>query len=165
MTRIYRVLRKQYAQAPFDGEGAFRYGGRWSSPGTRLAYASEHQSLAMLEYYVHLTPDDPPPDLALAIAVVPNDTSYKEIGTEGLPAGWRKTPAIPELALIGDEFVQRAEYLALLVPSALSPNERNWLLNPAHPEFRRVEVQPIEPLDYDVRLHPGTHRARKRGSK
>lgn len=165
MTRIYRVLRKQYGQAPFDGEGAFRYGGRWSSPGIRVAYASEHQSLAMLEYFVHLTPEDPPPGLILAIAEVPNDISYKEIRAEELPAHWRETPAIPELAVIGDEFVQRAEHLALLVPSALSPNERNWLLNPAHPDFKRIEVQHTEPLDYDARLLPGTHRARKRGSK
>ncbi|MGH9545186.1 MAG: RES domain-containing protein, partial [Terriglobales bacterium] len=29
------MLRQAYARAPFDGEGAYRYGGRWSSPGTR----------------------------------------------------------------------------------------------------------------------------------
>ena len=73
MIQFYRVLRKAYAHAPFDGEGAYRYGGRWSSPGTRLSYASEHQSLAMLEYFVHLDQDDPPSDLVLAAADVPKD--------------------------------------------------------------------------------------------
>ena len=42
------MLRKRYGRAPFDGEGAYRYGGRWSSPGIRLSSASEHQSLALL---------------------------------------------------------------------------------------------------------------------
>ena len=60
---------------PFDGEGAYRYGGRWSSPGTRLVYTSEHQSLAMLEYFVHLDPEDAPDDLVLATADVPDNVS------------------------------------------------------------------------------------------
>ena len=68
MTLVYRVLRKVYARTPFDGEGAYLYGGRCSSPGTRLSYASEYQSLAMLEYFVHPDKDDPPADLILAIA-------------------------------------------------------------------------------------------------
>ena len=67
MKLVYRVLRKAYARNPFDGEGAYRYGGRWSSPGVRLSYTSEHQSLAMLEYFVHLDKDDPPTDLVLAV--------------------------------------------------------------------------------------------------
>ena len=79
MTRVFRVLRAAYAARPFDGEGAYRYGGRWSSPGTRLAYTSEHQSLAMLEYFVHLDPEDAPDDLVLATADVPDNVSRKRI--------------------------------------------------------------------------------------
>ncbi len=74
MTRVFRVLRAAYARNPFDGEGAYRYGGRWSSPGTRLTYTSEHQSLAMLEYFVHLDPEDAPDDLVLAMADVPGQS-------------------------------------------------------------------------------------------
>ena len=62
------MLRKAYARTPLDGEGAYRYGGRWSSVGTRLAYTSEHQSLAMLEYFVHLEAADAPRDLILVTA-------------------------------------------------------------------------------------------------
>src|SRR5512136_2940813 len=71
LTRVYRILRKPYAKKPRDGEGAYRFGGRWSSPGTRLAYTAEHLSLAMIEYSVHLDPDDAPKDLVLAIAQIP----------------------------------------------------------------------------------------------
>lgn len=46
-----RILRKAYAKnALHGGEGAYRFGGRWSTVGTRLAYAAEHASLAMIEY-------------------------------------------------------------------------------------------------------------------
>jgi len=102
LTRVFRVLRAAYARNSFDGEGAFRYGGRWSSPRTRLTYTSEHQSLAMLEYFVHLDPEDAPDDLVLATADVPDGLSRKRIQALELPVNWRETPAPPALAQIGD---------------------------------------------------------------
>ena len=152
MTRVYRVLRKAYAQAPFDGEGAYRYGGRWSSPGTRVAYASEHESLAMLEYFVHLDAGDPPPDLVLAAANISDEVDRETIDRKKLPRHWREAPAPPELASFGDDFVQRAECALLIVPSAVAPSENNWLINPAHPDFRKIVIRESEPLIYDSRL-------------
>ena len=162
MTRVYRVLRRPYAAAPFDGEGAYRYGGRWSSPGTRVSYASEHESLAMLEYFVHLDADDPPPDLVLAIADVPDDVRREQIGTDKLPPHWRETPAPAELIRYGDEFVERAECVLLVIPSALAPSENNWLINPQHPDFQRITLRETRALNYDPRLFHRRHRERKR---
>lgn len=149
-------MRAAYAHTAFDGEGAYRYGGRWSSPGTRLAYASEHQSLAMLEYFVHLDPEDAPDDLVLATAEVPDSVSRERVGTHALPTNWRETPAPPELAQIGDEFVKKAENCLLVVPSALAVNENNWLINPEHSEFKQIIVNIPEPLQYDPRMFHGS---------
>src|ERR1700681_4264538 len=123
LRRLYRVLRKAYARSPLDGEGAYLYGGRWSSPGTRLAYTSEHQSLAMLEYFVHLDKEDLPPDLVLAVAEVADDLPRERVDVRNLPANWREAAAPPELARLGDEFVQRGEHCVLIVPSGLAPCE------------------------------------------
>ena len=161
MTRVFRVLRAAYARNPFDGEGAYRYGGRWSSPGTRLTYTSEHQSLAMLEYFVHLDPEDVPDDLVLAMAGIPDSVSRKRIQVRELRPHWRETPAPSELAQIGDEFVKKAETCLLLVPSALAVNENNWLINPQHPEFKQIVPHPPEPLRYDPRMF----RRSRRGGK
>lgn len=164
MIRVYRVLRKAYAGAPFDGEGAYRYGGRWSSPGTRLSYASEHQSLALLEYFVHLDDDDPPADLVLAMAEIPDDLAKERVRAGDLPDNWRDAAAPPELSHFGDDFVQKGENCLLLVPSALAPNEHNYLLNPAHPEYRRIAVLDLEPLSYDPRMfHKQPARGRRHG--
>ena len=160
MNRVYRVLRKRYARAPFDGEGAFRYGGRWSSAGIRLSYSSEHQSLAMLEYFVHLDKDDPPDDLILAVAEIPDDLTRYRIGHEELPGNWRDAGAPPELARLGDEFVQRGERCLLLVPSVLAPGENNFLINPAHPDYTRIAVRELERLNYDPRMF-GKNRSRQ----
>jgi RES domain-containing protein len=156
------VLRRPYTDAPFDGEGAYRYGGRWSSPGTRVSYASEHESLAMLEYFVHVDADDPPPDLILAVADVPDDLKREQIGVIKLPLHWRDTPAPAELVRYGDEFVKRGDCALLLVPSALAPSENNFLINPQHADFRTIAVKETRPLNYDPRLFPRGHRQRKR---
>ena len=161
MIRIYRILRRAYARAPFDGEGAYLYGGRWSSSGTRLSYASEHQSLAMLEYFVHLDKDDPPPDLVLAVAEIPETIKRERIELSRLPARWRDFPAPPELTKWGDEFASQARHCLLFVPSALAPHEWNCLLNPAHPDYKRIAVAPLEALSFDPRMF-GPPKGRRR---
>jgi RES domain-containing protein len=161
--QVYRVLRKAFARAPFDGEGAYLYGGRWSSVGTRLSYTSEHQSLAMLEYFVHLEADEAPSDLVLATAEIPDDLPRHRIAADKLPTHWRRSPAPEELASIGDEFVQDGEHCVLIVPSALAPHESNWLLNPQHAGFRRIVISKLEPLSYDPRMFDvARRRVRKR---
>ena len=163
MKLVYRVLRKAYARTLFDGEGAYRYGGRWSSPGVRLSYASEHQSLAMLEYFVHLDKDDPPTDLVLAVAEVPEDVPKGSVKVNDLPANWREGAAPPELTRFGDEFVSAGKSCLLFVPSVLAPHENNCLINPAHAEFGRIIVRDLEPLNYDPRMFDKrTHRAPKK---
>jgi RES domain-containing protein len=146
------VLRKAYARSPFDGEGAYLYGGRWSSPGTRLSYASEHESLALLEYFVHLDQDDPPRDLVLAVAEVPDDIPGEQIESVRLPTNWREPAAPPQLARFGDEFAQRGDHCLLLVPSVLAPSENNCLINPAHSEFKSILIYDLQPLNYDPRM-------------
>ena len=163
MKLVYRVLRRAYARNPFDGEGAYLYGGRWSSPGVRLSYTSEHQSLAMLEYFVHLDKDDPPTDLVLAVAEIPEDVTRERVEPRELPKNWRDAAAPPELARFGDEFVSDGKSCLLLVPSVLAPYENNCLINPAHAEFSRIVIRDLEPLIYDTRMfEKRTHRARKK---
>jgi RES domain-containing protein len=152
LTRVWRILRRHYSKKPLDGEGAFRFGGRWSSPGARLAYTSEHLSLAMIEYFIHIDPGDSPPDLVVVSADIPESVSRKKVLLNRLPANWRGSPAPPELAVIGDSFVADSEAAVLIVPSVLAPSEANWLINPRHSEFRRIRVHPAEEFHYDVRF-------------
>lgn len=152
MNRVYRVLRQPYAQNLFDGEGAYRFGGRWSSPGVRLSYASEHQSLAMLEYFIHLDKDNPPDDLVLAIAQIPEDVSKQIVRIDELPSDWRHASAPKDLTRFGDEFAAHTPHGLLFVPSVLVPRENNCLINPAHPDFKKIIVLPVESLNYDPRM-------------
>jgi RES domain-containing protein len=152
LKRVYRIVRSCFAKRPFDGEGAYLFGGRWSSPGTRLVYTSEHASLAMIEYFVHIDASDPPKDLVLVSADVPDSVSRTTRNVRSLIASWRESPAPPEFAQIGDLFVRSGRAAILIVPSVLAPSETNWLINPAHPEFDRIQVNAPEPFLYDKRF-------------
>jgi RES domain-containing protein len=162
LTRVYRIQRKAYSKKPLDGEGAYLFGGRWSSPGTRLAYTAEHLSLAMIEYFIHLDPADAPPDLVVSTAEVPDSVGRIEPPLP-LPARWRRCPAPPELASIGDVFVREAKAAILVVPSALAPAESNWLINPRHPDFAKIKLHPPEPFEYDSRFFKSGRRPPGRG--
>lgn len=152
MRRVYRILRRRFAKNPLDGEGAYLFGGRWSSPGTRLVYTSEHSSLAIVEYSIQADLNDPPPDLVLASADVPDSVSRTVVSVESLPVDWRCSPAPPELALIGDPFVRTGRHAILMVPCVVASAESNWLINPAHPDFSRIKVNALEPFCYDDRF-------------
>jgi RES domain-containing protein len=117
-----------------------------------VGYTSQHHSLAMLEYFVHLDRDNPPTDLVLAKAMVPERMSRIQIKVADLPSDWRDSPPPSVLTTIGDDFVAKRKSAILIVPSALAPSENNWLLNPLHPDFAKIEVQPVEPFEYDERL-------------
>ncbi len=152
MTRVYRIVRKAYSKTPLDGQGSFLFGGRWSSPGARIAYTAEHLSLAMIEYFVHIDASDPPKDLVLIAADIPSGVS-RIVRTAGeLPRNWRQFPAPPALAAIGDAFVKEGRAAILVLPSALAPSESNWLINPLHPEFSQIQILRRRPFQYDARF-------------
>ena len=106
----------------------------------------------MIEYFVHVDPDDPPKDLVVVAADVPDRVSRIHMVAKKLPVDWRQTPAPPQLANIGDSFALERKAAILIVPSALAPSESNWLINPRHTEFQKIRVLPPEPCLYDARF-------------
>jgi RES domain-containing protein len=152
LTRVYRILRRAFSKKPLDGEGAYRFGGRCSSPGIRLAYTAEHLSLAMIEYFVHIDPEALPKDLVLVTAEIPDSVFRVRIPVKQLPVNWRRSPAPPELAAVEDKFFRNRRVAILVVPSALAPAESNWLIHPQHADFAKIRVHPQQPFDYDPRF-------------
>jgi len=146
------MVREPYSKTPLDGEGSFLFGGRWSSPGTRIAYTAEHLSLAMIEYFVHIDANDPPKDLVVVAADIPDNVSRVVLNPHELPSNWRQVPAPPGLVVIGDSFASQRKSAILVLPSALVPSESNWLINPLHPEFAGINMHPPEQFQYDARF-------------
>jgi RES domain-containing protein len=148
--RVWRLADRRYAT--FDGEGARLSGGRWNLRGTPVIYASESLSLAVLEYSVNVDPRFAPDRLVSIQAEFPDDLSTKTLDIEDLPPGWSAHPAPEELALLGTKWADSGATAVLVVPSALVPEERNFVLNPRHPDFRRIVVRATKSFKLDPRI-------------
>jgi RES domain-containing protein len=148
--RVWRIASR--AHAAFDGEGARRYGSRWTPRGMPVVFASATLSLAALERFVHTDSDLEPVDL-VAIPVEINDgIAIESVEVEGLPADWRTFPPPPALARIGEQWVHASRTAVLSVPSVVIPHERNFVLNPTHREFTRLSIGRSEPFSFDPRM-------------
>jgi RES domain-containing protein len=147
--RLWRLTRAAHAAAPLSGQGAAMAGGRWNSPGVRIAYLSTSRPLAVLEMLVHVTRDTVPPEMILLPVELPDRWIAR---TETLPPDWASLPFSAGARALGDAWVREARSLALVVPSVVLPAERNVLLNPSHPQMRRVRTLPPEPFAFDRRL-------------
>lgn len=150
MRRAWRIVKEKYAATAFDGEGAWRFGGRWNSQGTRVVYASATLSLAALESLVHLNP--PVTFKYLAMPVEFDEALVEALNPAVLPADWTEEPPPPSTMEIGDRWVKESRSAVLELPSVIIKAEPNYLLNPAHPDFKKITIGKPVPFSFDPRL-------------
>lgn len=150
MTRAWRIVREDHRSAAFDGEGAWLFGGRWNSRGTRIVYTSITLSLAALETLVHLNP--PVAFKYVAIPIEFDEALVETVAARDLPADWNEEPPPPSTAEIGDRWVRESRSAVLKLPSVIISAELNYLLNPGHSEFKRIHIGKPMPFSFDPRL-------------
>lgn len=148
--RVWRVARRGHSA--LDGEGARRAGGRWNSPGTSVVYTSSALSLAVLELLVHTDPDLIPSDLHAFEIEVPGSLTPETLDIGTIPSNWRSIPNHPACRAIGDDWVERGNHALLAVPSAVVPEELNYLINPVHPDAALIRVVRSRAFSLDQRL-------------
>ena len=129
------------------GNGAAAVGGRWNSVGRPVIYLADSLALAQLEKRVH-TPMRPPRDLVAVEAIVPAAAVASAEGVV-LPDDWDADNVDWSVGCavsqhLGDDWLARGSALLLRVPSVVVPVGWNYLLNPAHPDARRVATRRIE---------------------
>lgn len=150
MPEAWRIVKAKRAATAFSGEGAAKTGGRWNSRGVRVVYTSSTKSLAALESLVHLNP--PVPFKYVAIRITFDDALVKIVTPKALPSNWQVEPPPPSTKALGDIWVQEAESAILALPSVIIPGETNYLLNPAHPGFKKISIGKPERFTFDPRL-------------
>ncbi|HET8860050.1 RES family NAD+ phosphorylase [Marivirga sp.] len=152
--RIYRTERKKYLKSTLTGLGASKSKGfRWNSEDTRLVYTAETRALAILEVSVHLDiSEDLPNDRYFIEIEIPDDISALEVELADLPEKWDSKPPLLVTQIIGDDFVQNNEAAILKVPSCIVPQEYNYLINPLHPEAKKIRIVSQTPMKFDDRL-------------
>jgi RES domain-containing protein len=153
---VWRICRAKYAAAALSGAGGLRYGARWHWKGTRIVYTAGSLSLAALEYFVNLAAGPIAEPLAAIPVEIPESVKVVSVGTEQLPENWRAHPIPAQTRRVGSEWVEGGRSAVLAVPSVVIPSERNYLLNPAHSEFKKIRVGKPERFGFDSRMWKGS---------
>lgn len=167
--KFYRITTCDHVN-DLSGEGAYLYGGRWNSKGTRMLYTAESMALAMLEALAHVTMVNQQRGYCRVVLEAPGlvghqpgnlvetelqpapENWFKQIDADDLPADFRSNPGPDALHEIGDEFIAEGKYLALKVPSVVVPDSFNYLLNPGHSLFANIIRVSSSPVVFDQRI-------------
>jgi len=133
----------------FSGEGAARVEGRWHRQGQEVIYCSEHYGTAMLEQLAHFNGVMPSNQHFIKIEIPPK-TSYEMVTRDSLP-GWDAVGGAPSRAF-GANWLAEMSSCILIVPSVVSREENNVLINPLHAEFAGISPGLEQPIRWDRRL-------------
>lgn len=152
--KVFRIEREKYLKSSLSGIGAAtNNGNRWNSLNTKLVYTSESRALATLEVSVHLDlSEDLPIDRHYVEIEIPDDIIILEVNIEDLPDKWDSKPPLLVTQTIGDDFVLENEAAILKVPSSIVPQEFNYLINPNHPDTKKIKVKNSQSMSFDNRL-------------
>jgi RES domain-containing protein len=147
---VWRIVTARRARTAFSGEGARLYGGRWNPKGAPVVYTAENRALAMLEMLVQ---DEPLRARYVVIpATLPDGLPIERVEAAKLPSDWRAPRRLDDTRAIGAAWAASKRTAVLAVPSAILPEETNYLLNPVHAEFRRIRIGKARALLTDARL-------------
>jgi len=144
-------VKTKHADGAFSGEGARLFGGRWNAIGVPVVYLSENQSLGALEILVHTQPITPRDHFGI-FRVEWSPSLMENVLEESLPPDWQADPPSPGSQTFGSQWVNERRSAVLAVPSTILPSERNFVLNPAHPDFTKLEISPPIDFCFDSRL-------------
>ena len=116
-----------------------------------MVYASTSLALAAIETFVNLEPNLQPADLVSIDGEIPQNLELERIDLRTLPRNWNKARD-ESLRHFGDAWIGLGKTVALMVPSVPIRGEWNVLLNPAHPDFRKVKFGAPAPFKFDARM-------------
>jgi RES domain-containing protein len=114
-----------------------------------VLYTSEHYSTALLEKLVHGS-GKLPPNQHFIVVTIPNGVSYEMLDPAALPDWHLQSCAASKL--YGETWQQEKRSVLLIVPSVVARPEKNFLLNPEHPEFAKITASLHCPVWWDSRL-------------
>lgn len=146
-----------YTADDLTGAGAKITGGRWNRAGIAVTYASESIALACLETLVHLGAQALPFNRYLVRIEIPDDffairMKFEYLAPDTARVGWDALPAGKISIDFGSNWILSDAFAILDIPSVVIPEERNYLINPAHPDAASIRAVKQRRFTYDSRL-------------
>ena len=128
---------------------------RWNSQNVFTIYSAASRSLACLEMAVHLDNSRLLNEYYRVMVIsVPDGIKMEKITVPELPSNWHQTSnkGYHICQAIGDLWNLKGNSAILEVPSAIIKNEKNYLINPQHPDFANIKIIDSEPFFFDPRI-------------
>lgn len=116
--------------------------------GVPTVYASESLSLAALEVFVHLGVVFKGISFVSVEIMIPEKTEITEIALSEM----KKIQRQEKFRDYGTDWLNSLSSVALKVPSIIIPSEQNILINPMHPDVKKLKVKTIQKFNFDERL-------------
>jgi RES domain-containing protein len=151
MPVFFRIVGRHRATTALDGEGARKMGGRWNPQGVPVAYLTESRALAALEILVHFGRDVARASWSVIEVEVPEQMIDAD-SLKKLPSGWDDPALLSVSQTFGANWIARNGSSAILLPSAIIPEEHILMMNVRHPDFGKVKVSEPRPFLFDRRL-------------
>ncbi|MEI6073248.1 MAG: RES family NAD+ phosphorylase [Verrucomicrobiae bacterium] len=127
-------------------------GGRWNPPDFPMVYLSESLAMATLEKLVHLPMPEGLAARFVRFHVVFSAAMVETFPVSELPADWDDKPVPASTQRLGATWLQELRSGVIAVPSAIIPSERNFLVNPRHPDFKKLRIGKPDVFPFDSRL-------------
>lgn len=144
-----------YVADDLTGTGARMTGGRWNVVGTPMLYTAPTIALAVLETMVHLGAGALPLNRYLVQLHVPEAVWNRAVTVHfAALVGWDALPAGKVSIDWGTAWCASQSSAIALVPSVVVPEEFNALVNPRHPDARKITATKVRKWLYDARMKP-----------
>jgi RES domain-containing protein len=149
---VYRISQSRYAKSLSPPGVA----ARWNSAGQRLVYTGGSLALSCLEMVVHKSGSSlASGDFSVSIIKIDDSLMINEITSGELQRLHKQWPLVinyPVTQKIGDKWLRDGSSAILKVPSAIIDLEYNYLINPDHLDFQKIEIASISEFSFDPRL-------------
>lgn len=143
-TRVYRA-------DDLSGTGAAKHPGRWNADGEAVVYAAPTIAMAVLETAAHIVDAGLPLHRYLVRIAVPDSVwaAREALDVSALPVTRSAIPAGRASVQAGSDWLRGRTAAILEVPSVIVPEEPATLINPRHPDAKRMSASTVRRFEYD----------------
>ena len=92
------------------------------------------------------------PKTAYKVMLISIPDRFDAYQVSDLPENWRSLSAYSRLQALGSYWYMHGSTGVLQIPSAVIPQEHNYLINTGHDDFKEVKITDIENYFWDERL-------------
>ena len=148
--RIAAETRK-YAADDLSGAGAAKSPGRWNDEGQPALYTAPTIAIAVLETAAHVDDSGLPLNKYLVRIEVPDSiwAARGVMDVSKLPVTWAAIPAGRVSVQAGADWLRGMTAAVLEVPSVIVPEEPAALINPLHPDTKKLSASVVRLFEYN----------------